>query len=708
MSDPTTQAVIEAKSLSVDYRLKKEWFNVIHDVSLRIEPLQIHGLVGESGSGKSTLAMALLRYMANNARISSGTITFDGQNITESSPANMRKLWGDQINLVPQDPLSSLNPAYTIGNQMAELTMQKSGMNRQEAHAHAVEMLAKVKIADAEDVMKRYPHQLSGGMIQRVMIAMALSTQPRLLVLDEPTTALDVTTQAVILDLFRDLVHDQTVFKSGGGALYVSHDLGTVAQLCDKVTVLYGGEVMETAAVDDLFARPTHPYTIGLLASLPRHSVESDTRLSTISGTAPSLAERPSACVFAPRCPVAIDKCHSEKPPLEAVEGNRLIRCWRWQEIATGDITVMNKPQATPAEVAPRKAHVLATTHIEKQFGSQSLFDRLTGKAFNPVHAVDDVSITIQERSTFGLVGESGSGKSTLARAIVALDPANSGEIELCGVEIDNRLEKRGKEALRNLRMVFQNPNDALNPYQTVGQAIGRTLKLLGEQQTVEDIRTRVLELLQAVRLTPEYADRYPAELSGGEKQRVAIARAFAANPALIVADEPTSSLDVSVQAVILNMLKDLRAERGASYMLISHDLDVIAYLADWIAVMYLGQIVEEGPNAEVYNAPSHPYTEALISAIPLPDPAQKGGIIRLEGEVPSAKDIPTGCRFHTRCPRYLGDICKHEEPPWRDAGNGHFILCHIPVDELRELQNNEKPPVRAENGHANKEGTSS
>lgn len=701
MSESTSTAVIEAKNLSVDYRLKKTWLNVIHDVSLRIEPLQIHGLVGESGSGKSTLAMALLRYMANNARISSGTITFDGQDITHTSIKQMRQLWGDQINLVPQDPLSSLNPAYTIGNQMAELTMQKSGLNRQQAQTHAIDMLSQVKIADAEDVMKRYPHQLSGGMMQRVMIAMALSTQPRLLVLDEPTTALDVTTQAVILDLFRDLVHDQTVFKSGGGALYVSHDLGTVAQLCDMVTVLYGGEVMESASVDDLFARPTHPYTIGLLMSLPRHSVESETRLSTISGTAPSLAERPSACVFAPRCPVAIDKCHNEKPPLETIDDGRLMRCWRWQEIAAGDITVMNKPQAKPAEIAPRKEHILVATHMEKQFGSQSLFDRLTGKEFKPVHAVDDVSLSIQERSTFGLVGESGSGKSTLARAIVALDPVDSGQIELCGAEIDNNLRNRGKEALRNLRMVFQNPNDALNPYQTVGQAIGRTLKLLGEQHTVDDIRARVIELLQAVRLTPEYADRYPSELSGGEKQRVAIARAFAANPALIVADEPTSSLDVSVQAVILNMLKDLRAERGASYMLISHDLDVIAYLADWIAVMYLGQIVEEGQNADVYNAPSHPYTEALISAIPLPDPAQKGGIIRLDGEVPSARNIPTGCRFHTRCPRYLGDICKHEEPPWQDAGNGHSILCHIPVDELRELQSNGQQPIRVENGNA-------
>ncbi len=698
----SNNAVIEAQNLSVDYRLKKSWLNVVNDVTLTIAPSQIHGLVGESGSGKSTLAMAMMRFMASNARISRGTITFDGEDITQKPRTEMQKYWGNLVNLVPQDPLSSLNPAYTIGNQMAELTKQNSGLSGTDARNHAIEMLKSVKIADADDVIKRYPHQLSGGMMQRVMIAMALSTQPRLLVLDEPTTALDVTTQAVILDLFRELVHGQSVFKSGGGALYVSHDLGTVAQLCDYVTVLYGGEVMESAPVNDLFKRPTHPYTIGLLASLPGQTSENETRLSTISGVAPSLAERPSGCVFAPRCPVAIDKCHTEKPPLEPIDDGRLMRCWRWQEIATNEITVMNTPQGKIKESRPREERVLQALHVKKSFGSHGFFDRLTGKPFNPVQAVTDVDITIQERSTLGLVGESGSGKSTLARCIVALETADEGEMQLCGIDIDNQLGNRARDVLSNMRMIFQNPNDALNPYQTVGQALGRTLKLLAEDLNPDQIRARIEELLQAVRLTVQYADRYPSELSGGEKQRVAIARAFAANPALVVADEPTSSLDVSVQAVILNLLKDLRAERGASYLLISHDLDVIAYLSDWIAVMYLGQIVEEGPNEAVYNTPSHPYTEALISAIPVPDPENKGGIIRLEGDVPSAREIPSGCRFHTRCPRYLGDICKHEIPPWQDGGDGHAIRCHIPVDELRILQSQEQAPVRNENGTVN------
>jgi peptide/nickel transport system ATP-binding protein len=346
---------------------------------------------------------------------------------------------------------------------------------------------------------------------------------------------------------------------------------------------------------------------------------------------------------------------------------------------------VKQTPVSSPP---PRKEYVLKARHIDKRFGKSSFVDRLLGREPQYVRAVDDVSLKIRGRSTLGLVGESGSGKTTLARCIVGLEQADSGELELLDIPLDLSLVKRPQEVLRDLQMVFQNPNDTLNPYQTVGHALERTiLRLKNGDMTRTNRRQRVLELLEAVRLTPAYAERYPGELSGGEKQRVAIARAFAANPALVVADEPTSSLDVSVQAVILNLLKDLRAREGASYLLISHDLAAVAYLADWMAVMYLGEIVEEGDTSHVYNAPSHPYTEALISAIPVPDPAVKRSHIRLEGEIPSARSIPTGCRFHTRCPRKLGAICEQELPPWRDAGDGHRIRCHIPVDELMELQ---------------------
>lgn len=675
-------SIIEAKNVSIDYSLNKQWFNVIHDVSLHIEPLQVHGLVGESGSGKSTLALALMRYLASNARIRSGQILFNGEDLVIKPISEMRNIWGSQISLVPQDPLASLNPSYTVGSQIVEITRQHERLAHKASWERAVEMLRRVKIADPEHVMKRFPHQLSGGMRQRVMIAMALSTQPKLLVLDEPTTALDVTTQAVILDLFRELIRD-----NHAAALYVSHDLGTVAQLCDFVTVLYGGEVMECAPAVLIYSRPLHPYTVGLLASLPRHTEGSETRLPTIEGVAPSPQERPQGCVFATRCPIALDHCHAQKPPVEVADDGRLIRCWRWQDIVDGAVRMETHVRRSSISAPPRNREVLDAKHLVKHFGSATLLDRLIGRSFAPIRAVDDVSITVKARSTLGLVGESGSGKTTAARCIVALDTANSGDMALCGIRIPNALSERTQDTLRNLRMVFQNPNDALNPFHTVGQAIRRTLQRLGIGMTHEQIDARVIELLEAVRLTADYANRYPEELSGGEKQRVAIARAFAAEPALIVADEPTSSLDVSVQAVILNLLKDLRAQKGASYLLISHDLDVVAYLADWIAVMYLGQIVEEGPTEQVYNVPSHPYTEALISAIPVPDPTVEGGAIRLEGDLPSARYIPTGCRFHTRCPRKIGTVCETDAPPWRDAGNGHMIRCHIPIEELIELQ---------------------
>ena len=675
-----TEPVIRAEHLNIDYRLDRQWLNVINDVSLSIDPFEIHGLVGESGSGKSTLALALMNYLAPNERIGSGRVLLDGDDLLSKSTAEMRHIWGRQISLVPQDALASLNPSFNIGDQIAEITRLHQGLSHAKSRTQAVEMLRRVKIADPETVAKRYPHQLSGGMQQRVTIAMALSTQPRLLILDEPTTALDVTTQAVIVDLFRNLIRDNQA-----AALYVSHDLGLVAQLCDRVTVLYGGEVMSSAPVIDLYQHPLHPYTISLLASLPRPTAGIETRLPTIDGAAPSLAERPHGCVFAPRCPVALQVCHDEKPPLEAADG-RLLKCHRWREIAAGSLVIDTSPNQQGVSTPPRPGYVLQTHDLRKYFDEPSLLDRLTMRDTETVRAVDGVSVDIRARSTLGLVGESGSGKTTLARLIVGLETADSGSMELLDIPLSRELKQRSRDALHELQMVFQNPNDALNPYMTVGQQIARTITRL-HGGTNAEIQARVVELLRAVRLTDQYASRYPSELSGGEKQRVAIARAFATNPALVVADEPTSSLDVSVQAVILNLLKDLRTDEGASYLLISHNLDVIGYLADWIVVMYLGEVIEEGSSEQVTNAPSHPYTEALLSAIPVADPTVTRKRIRLEGEIPSASEVPNGCRFHTRCPRKLGAICEQQNPPWRDAGDGHFIRCHIPVDQLADMQ---------------------
>jgi peptide/nickel transport system ATP-binding protein len=674
--------IIQAQNLSIDYKLEQGWVNALHNVSIAIRPLEIHGLVGESGSGKSTLALALMRYLAANARITSGQILLDGDDLVPNTTAEMRHIWGRQISLVPQDALASLNPSYQIGEQIAEITRLHEGLSRKASWERAVEMLRRVKIADPEAVAKRYPHQLSGGMQQRVTIAMALSTRPRLLILDEPTTSLDVTTEAVILDLFRELIHDNQA-----AALYVSHNLGLVAQLCDTVTVLYGGEVMASGSVVETYKRPLHPYTISLLASLPRPTEGVETRLPTIEGVAPSLAERPKACVFADRCPAALQLCRDVKPPLEIVQDGRMIACYRWREIADGSLVIDTAPKERNIPAPPRERYVLTADNIQKRFGKRTLLGRLTGHTGAILTAVDGVSLKIRERSTLGLVGESGSGKTTLARCIVALETADGGDITLLDIPLSLDLRQRPQSALRELRMVFQNPNDTLNPYMSVGETLSRTITRLDGTLSRDQIQARVTELLDAVRLTAEYAARYPSELSGGEKQRVAIARAFATNPALVLADEPTSSLDVSVQSVILNLLKDLRAQQGASYLFISHDLRAVSYLADWIIVMYLGEIVEAGDSEDVYTAPSHPYTEALLSAIAVPDPTVQQKRIRLEGDVPSAAHIPSGCRFHTRCPRKIGAICETDAPPWRDAGGDHFIRCHIPVDELTVLQ---------------------
>ncbi len=733
-------AVLEARELSVQYKIGRDWLTVLNNISLTLHADEIHGLVGESGSGKTTLGLSLMRYLDANARIAGGQILLDGDDLAPRTPAQMRPIWGSKLAYVPQNPLAALNPSYTVGEQIAEIPRQHMGMNRPDAARRAVEMLRRVKIADPEVVATRYPHQLSGGMRQRVAIAMALVTEPRLLVLDEPTTALDVTTQAVILDLFRELIHDNQA-----AALYVSHDLATIAQLCERVTVLYAGEVVESALVRDLYKRPLHPYTIGLLASRPSaHTafVGNETRLPVIPGVAPSLSERSSACTFAPRCPLAIEVCRTHKPPLESADDGRTVRCHRWKEVAAGTVNPLTPQPSLPqggegedvnAEKFPTLADdsqkplvsekppsplateigvgssqkspsplvgegqgeraVLHATALSKNFREGGLFARLTRRA-RAVHAVDAVSLHVNRKSTLGLVGESGSGKTTLARLIVGLESADSGDIALMGVDIPQPLDSRPASALAQLRLVIQNPNEALNPYQTVGYGIGRAVQKAMPNLAAYEIRDRVLWLLDSVRLPATLIDRLPSELSGGEKQRVSIARAFAAQPALILLDEPTSSLDVSVQAVILNLLKDLRAERGASYLLISHDLDVVAYLAEWMIVMYLGQMVEEGTSAHVTGFPSHPYTEALVSAVPSADPAARRGSIRLEGEVPSARDLPTGCRFHTRCPRYLGDICKTHEPPLRDAGDGHKIRCHIPIEELLHLQTSPLNPL--------------
>ena len=688
--------VLQIDDLTVSYYQGKAWLDAVCNASLRIEPGETVGLVGESGSGKTTLALAALRYLPENGAVRGGAIQLAGRDLLACTAAEMQRVWREQVRLVPQNPLVSLNPSMRIGQQLAEAlpaspslraklrsTPERQRSGRSNPDAAVLDALSAVQIGDPPAVARSYPHQLSGGMQQRVMIAMALLGEPALLVLDEPTTNLDVTTEAVILDLVRDLIRQR-----GTAVLYVSHNLGVVAGLCDRVAVLYAGELVEDAPVAELYRRPLHPYTAGLLDSVPRPGVNRrQAALAAIPGSVPRLDERPAGCVFAPRCSLAIDLCQQRPAPSLAGPG-RTVRCHRREEILAGELALAAREQT--CKVAENLAGleaggetVLRVRELTKRFDRpRDLGDLLARRPARQVRAVDGVSVQMGRGRTLGLVGESGSGKTTLARCIVGLAERDGGEVTLLDLPLAPALSRRYPATLRRLQMVFQNPDEALNPHRTVGQTLTRTLRRLaglgkaGAQQ-------RARQLLALVKLDPGYLDRLPGQLSGGEKQRVAIARAFASQPDLLLFDESVSALDVSVQAAILNLLSELQGEGQAAYLFISHDLAVVSYLADDVAVMYLGQVVEAGPTARIFEPPHHPYTAALLSAIPVPDPAARRQRIHLQGDITSAAAMPTGCRFHTRCPRFLGDLCAQQEPPWQDGGRGHWIRCHLTVDEL-------------------------
>ncbi len=677
---------LEVRDLSVGYQTDSGLLATVRRVSLAIAPGEIYGLVGESGSGKTTLARAVVRYLPANGRITGGSIRLDGTDLLALSAGQMRRIWGASITMVHQDPASAVNPAIPIGEQIAETVRAHLGLSRRLARGRALDMLAKVRLADPAAVARRYPHQLSGGQLQRVLIAIALSTSPRLLIMDEPTTSLDVTTEAAILDLVRELLAEYRT-----AVLYITHNLGVVARLSHRVGVLYAGELMEEGQVRDVFKRTLHPYTLGLLGCVPRIDLDKrDVLLSTIPGLIPHPDRLPSGCVFAPRCPGAQEACRSARPPLAEAEAGHLTACRRWADLRQAPdsfLTAPGKPVAVEASEGAEPPVVLEASHLRKYFpaGRAGLLAMLR-RGRPMVRAVDDISVRVRKSFTMGIVGESGCGKTTLARCIAGLEEATAGRMELEGEELPRRLARRSPAQLRKLQMVFQNPDASLNPQFSVGASVERPLALRGRLPRAR-IRERVRELFQAVNLPPDYLHRLPHELSGGEKQRVAIARAFATDPALMICDEPISSLDVSVQASLMNLLADLQDSQGTSYLFISHDLAAVRHLSDWIAVIYLGRLWEIGSAAEVFSPPHHPYTEALLSALPVPDPDAEQKNIRLGGGVPSAVDIPSGCRFHPRCPRKIGKICETVEPPWQEHGRWHRIQCHIPPEELFKLQ---------------------
>lgn len=676
---------LDLENLTITYDTDSGPMDIVRDVSFRIEPGEIFGLVGESGSGKTTIARGIVGYLAENGRVSEGSIKLDGTDLLSLSKQEMRRVWGSAITMVHQDPNRSVNPSMPIGNQIAETAQTHLGMSKAESMQKAIEMLDMVKMPDPRTAAKRYAHQLSGGQLQRVLIAIALTTNPRLLILDEPTTALDVTTEAVILDLVRDLLSDYQT-----AVLYITHNLAVVARVCDRVGVIYAGEMFEVGPVRRVFTEMLHPYTLGLLGSVPRIDVnKDDIVLRTIPGYIPQPDNLPDGCIFAPRCLGAEDACRKARPPLAMVDkqNDHATACRRWQALREDPDKFARKEGKHPYRDPTTEEVVLETVDLEKHFpvGRIRIRDLIAGTRPH-VHAVDGISIRVRKSFTMGIVGESGCGKTTFARCVAGLEKATSGTIVAGGEELGPTIGKRTGDQLKNIQMVFQNPDASLNPQNTVGMSVARPLQMEGKLNKAE-IRQRVEQLFEAVNLPSEYMSRLPHEISGGEKQRVAVARAFATNPELLICDEPISSLDVSVQASLMNMLIELQQTKNVSYLFISHDLAAVRHLSDWIAVIYLGWLCEIGSAVEVFTPPHHPYTEALLSALPIPDPEIKRDRIRLHGDVPSSVDIPPGCRFHPRCPRKIGTICETDEPAWVDAGHWHQIRCHIPTDELLRIQ---------------------
>jgi peptide/nickel transport system ATP-binding protein len=674
------EPVLEVEDLQLSFHVRGSDRKAIHGVSFTIGRNESFGLVGESGCGKSTIALCAVRYLPRNARITGGTVKVAGRDLVHMSTPELRRLRSSTVSMVYQNPGAALNPSIRIGDQMAEV-FRVAGASRSEAVDRARGMLEKVRISDPSRVMHRYPHQLSGGMQQRVIIAMALAPNPELLILDEPTTALDATVEAEVLDLVAGLRQEL-----GTTLLFITHNLGVITRMCERVGVLYAGRLVEEGDTQTVFDDPRHPYTVGLIRCVPKWGSRKDAGLlDTIPGLPPPVGATTDHCVYADRCALAIDVCRREYPPLFDAGPGHTSRCFRHQE-------ARDLPRAVPDRL-PGVEHVVAQNgHPLIQLGKVSKTFRQEGQQ---VYGLVDVNLDIEPGEALGLVGESGSGKTTLAKVLLGLLKPDSGaDLEYEGKALAVTVGGREQDQIRAIQIVFQNPGASLNRRHSirriVGRAVTKLLGLMGRQR-----EQRLVELTNSVRLDRSVLDSRPEQLSGGLKQRVAIARAFAGDPRVVVCDEPTSALDVSVQAAILNLLVDLQRSKGVSYLFISHDLGVVRYLSDRIAVLYLGRLMEVGDAETVFSGPHHPYTEALLSAAPILHGEPKTRI-RLEGEIPSAANPPSGCVFHTRCPRFLGDICVNEEPPLAEREPGHFIKCHIPIDELRQLQRVDRSPAQS------------
>jgi peptide/nickel transport system ATP-binding protein len=660
--------LLEIDDLTVHFVTSHGTVRAVEGLTYSVAPGEIVAIVGESGSGKSVSALAVMRLLpAATARIVSGSIRFDGADLLTLDDESMRRIRGRDIAMIFQEPMTSLNPVLSIGLQIKEPLLIHMGMNDEQAEARAVELLTLVGITDPKSRLAQFPHQLSGGMRQRVMIAIGLACNPKLLIADEPTTALDVTIQAQILELMKDLSR-----RLGIAIIVITHNLGIVARYADRVNVMYAARLVESGPADAVFARPAHPYARGLLSAVPRLDRPRTLRLATIDGAPPNLLSPPEGCRFAPRCRYGENICTAAIPLPVAVETGHHASCHRLIEVARAESNVAELQSVAQAPSKPGAAPILAVNRATKHFPVPGGLL----KAQKIVRAVNDVAIDIKRGETLGLVGESGCGKSTLGRLVLRLEDPTAGEILFEGRD----LAKLGKNELidvrKRMQVIFQDPYSSLNPRMTVGQIIAEPM-VVHKIVPKADAAARVRDLLELVGLYPYMAARYPHELSGGQRQRVGIARALGVEPRLIVCDEAVSALDVSIQGQVINLLEDLQQKLGLTYLFIAHDLAVVRHISTKVAVMYLGRIVEYAPAEQLFANPMHPYTQALLAAAPVPDPAIEKSRPRtiIKGELPSPLNPPAGCVFHPRCPK-MTDACKAEIPATRDVGRDHAAAC--------------------------------
>ncbi|AFO87409.1 ABC transporter ATP-binding protein [Phaeobacter inhibens] len=677
--------ILEIDKLSISFFTRLREIPAVMDFSVSVMPGEAVGLVGESGCGKSTVALGVMQDLGKNGRIVGGSIKFKGRDLAEMSAEELRDVRGNEIAMIYQEPMASLNPAMKIGKQLMEVPMIHEGVSKEEAYRRALEVVTDVRLPDPERMLNSFPHQLSGGQQQRIVIAMALMSKPALLILDEPTTALDVTVEAAVVELVKDLGK-----KYGTSMLFISHNLGLVLETCDRLCVMYSGEAVERGFIHDVFDEMQHPYTQALFRSIPLPGADKNARpLVAIPGNFPLPHERPLGCNFGPRCDYfEAGRCDAQDIPMVPVQGNdrHHTRCLRHDEIDwAAPITVgEQKEKPEVGEV------VLKIDELRKYYevSANALFDSGARKV---VKANETLSFEARESETLAIVGESGCGKSTFAKVLMGLETATAGAIQLDGRNIEaTPIEQRDTRTVSDVQMVFQNPFDTLNPSMTVGRQIMRALEIFGIGDSTAARKARMLELLDLVKLPRAFADRMPRQLSGGQKQRVGIARAFAGGARIVVADEPVSALDVSVQAAVTDLLMEIQRKEKTTLLFISHDLSIVRYLSDRVMVMYLGHVVELGTTDQVFAPPYHPYTEALLSAVPIADTSVEKRHIVLEGDIPSAMNPPPGCPFQTRCrwkSKVADGLCEREVPPVRTLDGGHQVKCHLSDADLTEME---------------------